>query len=352
MDRSWPGGNAAGHTEKKIALCPRGDRVRFILLPGAAAAAAAMLVSHAGLTRARAEADRRELEEQRVQNSVLLPRWQNVTALPSMRKRREEQGETSLEKLDMQLAWQDRVPDNSRGRGTGSGPPVGVRPGIKPNEYEGVGAGMRRLEYMIATLNLFDRLGWKRSTQQMLFHQVMVGACLEKIMGEDLHRHIGALLERFDMTEIKKAVILYTSRRMGKTISVALFAAAFLWTQPSCEVSVFSPGKRASMKILNTIHRMIMDLINTMPEADQQRVVVTKNDEMLAIRGTGNFASAVNCYPSKVEISPPQPLPRPPPRPLLVIYIVRMPRDHFSKNRTTRLPPGTHGEFARSSGSR
>ncbi len=153
-----------------------------------------------------------------------------------------------------------------------------------------------RLEALIGALDRLDTLGYERSPQQKLFHKAFIVATLKYIYGREVHRHIGRLMRRFGVSEIRPDVIVCAIRRAGKTFAVALFAAAFVLTQPGVEINIYSTCKRASRKLQALIWTIIVRLAGT------QDVVVTYNQEELVVR-CGNTTSRVNSLPGSVEIS-------------------------------------------------
>jgi hypothetical protein len=153
-----------------------------------------------------------------------------------------------------------------------------------------------RLKSLVNALNRLDTLGFKRSKGQMMFHKAYIGACLKKIYGQDLYKNLARLLREYDLDELRSDVILTTPRRHGKTISVALFVAAYMYTQPDCEISIYSTGRRASKKLLAQIWKMVILLAGT------QEIVRVYNQEALEIAGTGQFNSKCFSYPSNVQI--------------------------------------------------
>jgi hypothetical protein len=113
------------------------------------------------------------------------------------------------------------------------------------------------------------------------------------------------LLDRFHVREIRPDVIVCAIRRAGKTFAVALFAAAFISTQPGVELVVYSTAKRASRKLQALIYKMVVTL------AGGPEVVEVFNQEELVVK-CGNATSKVISLPSSVEISF-FPSPTPPP---------------------------------------
>jgi len=153
-----------------------------------------------------------------------------------------------------------------------------------------------RLDALLGALEKLDGKGFQRSAQQKTFHKAFVVASLKHIYGRDLHRHVYELLERFHVNEIRPDVIVCAIRRAGKTFAVALFAAAFISTQPGVELVVYSTAKRASRKLQALIYKMVTTL------ADGPEVVEVFNQEELVVK-CGNTTSKVISLPSSVEIS-------------------------------------------------
>lgn len=159
--------------------------------------------------------------------------------------------------------------------------------------------GDLKLKALIKALNRFDVIHkgkYKRSKGQRIFHKAFIGASLKKIYGNDIYKNLQKLLIEYDLDELKSDVILCTPRRWGKTMSVGLYVAAYLLTQPNAEVSIFSTGRRTSRKILALIWKMIVDFTG------DHTVVVTFNQELLEVKSAGNGISKCYSYPSKVQI--------------------------------------------------
>lgn len=80
---------------------------------------------------------------------------------------------------------------------------------------------------------------------------------------------------------------------------VALYVAAYAYSQPKCEISIFSTGRRASKKLLHTIFKFIIQLPNG------SNMINKYNQETLELKGNeGNDDfRTINSYPSKVAVS-------------------------------------------------
>jgi hypothetical protein len=156
--------------------------------------------------------------------------------------------------------------------------------------------GFSRLNALVKTLELLDERGFKRSKSQREFHKHYIAASLKKIFGNDLHRNLLRIMEMFKLKEIRSDVIVCTPRRWGKTFSVALYVAAYIWSQPGCEVSIYSTGRRASRKLLLLIRKMIVAITGS------DECILEFNEENLKIKGMWGVESKCCSYPSKVQI--------------------------------------------------
>ena len=156
-------------------------------------------------------------------------------------------------------------------------------------------SGERNLKALVSMLKKADISGFRRSPQQVEFHRAFIAASLQKIMGDDLSRNLVRLMIEFELDEIRNDVVICTPRRWGKTYSVAIFAAAYIITQPNAEIAIYSTGRRASKKLLALIWTIVVKLVGN-------GVKRAYNQEMLKIKGTGSEPSVVYAYPSKEQI--------------------------------------------------
>ena len=157
--------------------------------------------------------------------------------------------------------------------------------------------GKQRLDDLIEALDKLDKLGFKRSNGQRLFHKAYIGACLKQIYGDDLYRDLAELLREYELDELRTDVIVTTPRRFGKTFGTALFVAAFLCTQPGMEVAIYSTGRRASRKMLALIYKIVVRLMGS------ESCIQSFNEEKLSVKGFRGAVSTCFSYPSKVQIS-------------------------------------------------
>jgi hypothetical protein len=155
-----------------------------------------------------------------------------------------------------------------------------------PNRHKALEDMIRRLE-----------VNWPRSPSQVKFHQEYIKGMLGKIYGADLLQNIGGLLERYGISELKSDVIITAPRRYGKTMSVAMMVTAFILSQPSRKVVIFSTGRRASQSMLELIKSMVDYLIE-----DKSRII-TSNTERLVVMSIWGSKSEVVSLPNNVKIS-------------------------------------------------
>ena len=204
--------------------------------------------------------------------------WTRATATKDERAAKEKQEHA----LTMDPVWKQYLTGGGK-RLYGSGATMTT---IPPEQ---------RLNDLLNALDRLDTLGYQRSATQKLFHKAFVVAVLKQIYGRDIHRHVGELMRRFDVGEIRPDVIICAIRRGGKTFSVALFAAAYITTQPGVVLNIYSTCKRTARKLQALIFKMVVALSGT------PAVVRAYNQEELVVECHGT-TSTVNSLPSSVEV--------------------------------------------------
>lgn len=159
-------------------------------------------------------------------------------------------------------------------------------------------SGWKNLAALRKTLAFFDRCGYNRSVQQRQFHEAFIRATIRVIFRDDFEPNALDIMRENGWDDIRQEVLIVTPRRFGKTFSVGLFTAAFLWTQPRAEVCIFSTGRRASRKLLALIRKFLGHIDGS------DRRVVKYNVEELHIRGDAgpDDVRTLASYPSKVRL--------------------------------------------------
>ena len=100
---------------------------------------------------------------------------------------------------------------------------------------------------------------------------------------------------------IAQEILISTSRRFGKTISVSMFCAAMMLSCPGVEISIYSTCKHISQKILRNVQKFAL-LIADSDYATLNFSVKRENMEEINLQGPlGNTdIRIINSYPSKV----------------------------------------------------
>lgn len=156
--------------------------------------------------------------------------------------------------------------------------------------------GQKRHHDLNTALEDLDKKGYPRSPQQMAMHKAYTVACFKNIYGSDLEAHLVRLVKQYQITELRNDVIVLTPRRYGKTMSVGLYVAAYIMTQPKADVSIYSTGRRASKKLLVLIWKLCCTLYGS-PEA-----CVGLNQEELKVRCMNGGITQVGSFPSKESV--------------------------------------------------
>ena len=158
--------------------------------------------------------------------------------------------------------------------------------------------GEMRMNALLETLDLLDRVGFPRSDAQRDFHSYFIATILKKIYEEELYQNIGSIMKKFNLKKIRSDVLVCTARRWGKTYAVALFCAAAIWALPDMTICIYSTGKRASKAMLVLIWKMIVAIAGS-PEPIK---VYNLQECELQVRNMWGSMSKVSSYPSKEEI--------------------------------------------------
>lgn len=166
------------------------------------------------------------------------------------------------------------------------------------NSDEKESAGEKRLKLLIHYLEILDNKGYKRSQHQLGFHKAFIGACLKKILKDDYNSDLEKIIQKYDIENTTNDIIITTPRRFGKTISVALFVAAYLLSQPQQEVSIYSTGRRASSKLLQKIRDFVI-----LMSGSNDTIMFFRGEEILQIKGPDGKPCVCGSYPSAVAIS-------------------------------------------------
>ena len=116
--------------------------------------------------------------------------------------------------------------------------------------------GDTRLANLRGHLSVLDGKGYRRSTQQHQFQEGFIAACVKQLYGSEYIDNVERINKTNGWDQCKQGVAITAPRRVGKTYAVGGFCAAWIATQPSTSIIIFSTGKRASSKMLQTIKDM------------------------------------------------------------------------------------------------
>jgi len=133
-----------------------------------------------------------------------------------------------------------------------------------------------------------------RSATQKDFHQSFLSSCLRLIYEENYEKERHRVCQKYNFDCKKQQVLICAPRRMGKTFAVALFAIVFAINVPGTEISIFSPGKRQSVSLMDHI-------VGFMTKLGEEDRTLRKNEEKLTLRSITGDESKINAYPSAVK---------------------------------------------------
>lgn len=166
-----------------------------------------------------------------------------------------------------------------------------------------VAEGDKRVQDVEDALSYLDTQGFERSKQQRIMHTAMIVLSLDSYYGDELDQHIVRLLRKYNLSELRTEGVFLAPRRFGKSVSVAMFAAAELVTQPTRErgkighdVLIYSNNHRASSMLLMMIHGMVAILVDN-PRFGG-RIVQLNKKESLEVETRFGSRNQLFAYPA------------------------------------------------------
>lgn len=151
-------------------------------------------------------------------------------------------------------------------------------------------------EKMAALTTCLDNMGLTRHEYQILFHDNFIKSCLPKIYENEWSESYESILAKYGCTKLNQEVCVICPRRFGKTVSVALFCAAFVYCIPQCTIAIFSTGKRTSGKLM----ALCVKFLNLLPMFKER--CETCNSENVVLNFGKRDQSMLNCYPGTVAV--------------------------------------------------
>ena len=133
-----------------------------------------------------------------------------------------------------------------------------------------------------------------RSPGQKEFHHMFLSTCLRIIYGVDYEKERHRVMAKYKFQSKKQQALICAPRRFGKTFSVSFFAIVVAIVLPGVELSIFSPGKRQSVALMNHIFAFMKNL-------NEDDRVIRKNEEKMVLRSLNGKESKINAYPSAVK---------------------------------------------------
>lgn len=139
---------------------------------------------------------------------------------------------------------------------------------------------------------------YPRSVHQRQFHDAFTASCIRNIYKEEYSANHLRILEENGWAECRQEVFICCPRRFGKTFAVAMYVAAYAWSQPNQRVCIFSPSRRQSKMLLDQIKKfvcMFTGANDAIKKYNQEELHLQGGDDVNDIR-------VVCSYPSKVSI--------------------------------------------------
>jgi len=152
------------------------------------------------------------------------------------------------------------------------------------------------MKVLLLLRRVLDQMGLERTKMQKRFHNAFLRCSALHIFKDDTEVNLARVMKLFKWDHLKQQVLCMTPRRFGKTTAVAMYCAAYIYCVPNCEICIFSTGRRASQKLLEQIHRLLLKL----PNAKER--IAKYNNEILNIHNiSGSGVSKISSYPSNAK---------------------------------------------------
>jgi hypothetical protein len=143
-------------------------------------------------------------------------------------------------------------------------------------------SGVLQLKTLITLLDHLGKNKYIRTQVQRDIHKGMVGAVVPRLFMNDTESTLQKALRDNNIQKTKQQFMVLAGRRVGKTIATSLFVSAYLLSVPSCNICVFSTGKRASNLFLQEVKAMLSS------DTDISSLIKTDNSEHLVLDVDGD----------------------------------------------------------------
>lgn len=155
--------------------------------------------------------------------------------------------------------------------------------------------GWRRLVTIRKCLDGFQ--GFERTKMQKRFHHAFLQATAMHLFRDDVDVDLAKVMKQNSWEHLKQQCLCMTPRRFGKTMSVGMFCAAYLYSVENCEIAIFSTGRRASQKLLELINSLICKLPN-----GKERILKYNQEILNLTNFDGSYGqSKLSSYPSNAK---------------------------------------------------
>jgi hypothetical protein len=199
--------------------------------------------------------------------------WETLSSITS------SQGYKSFLKVE--------IANKSSSQEAGSGVTVAV---TKPAVQMTGDQKLRRLRLIL------DSFPITRGEIQIMFHEKFIQSCLPIIYRGEWDYNFDAIMRRNRITQIFLERILICPRRFGKSVGVALFAAAFFWSKTKKKITIFSRGKRMAQKLMLQCVRFALSLPGF------REYLVSCTTEKVELRFGNDDLRCLCCLPGSTEV--------------------------------------------------
>jgi hypothetical protein len=117
--------------------------------------------------------------------------------------------------------------------------------------------GMKNLNALEDAIDCIANNGYVIGSEQVKIIRCLVVAGFKVIFGSELVHHLKYLSTKYNMSEVYDSMAVIFPRRQGKTMGIAMFAAAWATTQPYGNVSIYNLNAKNANMSLGLIRKFI-----------------------------------------------------------------------------------------------
>lgn len=137
---------------------------------------------------------------------------------------------------------------------------------------------------------------------QRMVHKEILRSTVPIIYRNEWNKNSREIMKRYKMDSMVKIMGIKASRRSGKTISVAIAAAALLLCIPGIEIAVFAHGLETSVKLTDKIRSFMNDMSVYWSKKNPIQFTVKNRKELKIYHTNYDLYGVLKAYPNTINV--------------------------------------------------